>query len=267
MAGGDEGDGVRNEYGEGLDGGGEAGGEGELAGVGEGVADAELGFAGANGEEEAEVAGVGAGDGGGLDGHAALGDGPGAADQGAWGEKEVEAARAELGDGRGGVVKDLEDLDDVELAGGGLDVQLFDAGGDGGDDRGRVVDGDLDGVGPGLDGLEVGGLLMGDADEVHAIVRNGEGEVAAGVGGGAGGLLHALLELDEDDLVPGGGFAAGFVDDGAGDGCGGVGEKGREEHGEGGGETADLAWARHVFKDTSGGEGASFAGDAACGVR
>ncbi len=255
VAGGGEGDGVRDQDGEGFNRRGEPGGEGELAGVGQGVADAELGLAGADGEEEGEVAGVGAGNGGGLDGHAALRNGAGAADEGTLGKVEFEAVGAKLGAGRGGGVEDLENFDDVKLVGRGFYVELFDAGADAVDVGGGIVDGHGYSGGAGLDRLEVVGLLVGDADEVHAVVGDLEGKAAAGVGGGAGGLLHGLLKLDEDDVVADGGLAGGFIDDGAGNRGRGVGQQGREEQGERGGEVAELAKVGHVFQDTSAGVG------------
>ena len=94
------------------------------------------------------------------------------------------------------------------------------------------VDIDVDGVGAGLDGLEVVRFIVSDADEMDAAgVGDGEGEAALAVGFAAGALLHALGEADEDDIVSGGGLASGFVGDGALDGGLG-GEYGGNKEGE-----------------------------------
>ena len=206
-------------------------GEGEAAAVGKAVGDLEAGFAGADGEEEGVVALLGERDGGGLDGHAAGGERGGAFDYGAFGEDELEGAVGELGERWSGLVLDEEVFDDAEavVAGVGLDAHDVGFAGDAFDLRGGVVDVDFDGLGAGRRGAEVVGLVVGDADEVDALVGHGEGEVAAGVGLGAGGLLHALLEADEDDVVAGGGLVGRLVGDDAGDVVGGESREREEE--------------------------------------
>ena len=117
-----------------------------------------------------------------------------------------------------GVVLDEEVFDDVEVGSAGVALEAHDVGfaGDAFDLGLGGVDVDVDGVGAGLDGLEVVRFIVGDADEMDAAgVGDGEGETALAVGLAAGALLHALREADEDDVVSGGGFAGGLVGDGA----------------------------------------------------
>ena len=105
-------------------------------------------------------------------------------------------------------------------------------------DGGRgVVDVDVGGRGAGLERMEVGGLVVGDADEMHAVFGDVELVVAAGVGFSVGRLLHGLREMDEDDVVAGGGLAGGLVGDGAGDGGRGEGGDAADSESKGG-ETA-----------------------------
>ena len=137
----------------------------------------------------------------------------GAHDLGRRGHVEVETAGAELGACGGGVVQDLEDLNDVQLGSGGFDVQLFHGGGDIVELGRGVVDVEVHGGGAGLDRLEVVGLVMRDADQVHAVIGYLQGVMAVGVRLGAGGLLHGLLQADEHDVVAGRGLAGCPVGD------------------------------------------------------
>src|SRR6476660_3972822 len=69
--------------------------------------------------------------------------------------------------------------------------------------------------------LVVGHALMDNTDQVWRIsVIESAGKFSLCVGLDVRDFLHAGAELDEDDLVAGGGFVAGAVGYGAGDGGG-----------------------------------------------
>ena len=63
--------------------------------------------------------------------------------------------------------------------------------------------------------------LMDGAEEVRAArIGEFEAELAGGVSLGAAGNVHAIGDVDEDDLVSGSGLVGGAVGDGAGEGLG-----------------------------------------------
>ena len=151
----------------------------------------------------------------------------------------------ELRAGRRGVVFDEVALGDVQSLRVCLDPDHIRLCSDAGDCGGHVEDCHVDSAGAGRRRLEVRGLLMVDADQVHALIGHIDRIMAMGVGFGARRLLHALLQRDEDHIVTVGGLIGGAVGDGAGDRGG---ERGRncgwnEEKGEG---ERNLQQASHV---------------------
>jgi len=77
----------------------------------------------------------------------------------------------------------------------------------------------------------VGNALMDGADQVRRLrVVELETELALGIGLGAAGFFHPLTQLEQDDLVSGGGLASSGVLDGAGESLS-RGEGGEEEDG------------------------------------
>jgi hypothetical protein len=151
-----------------------------------------------------------------------------------------------MGPGRLRLIRDLDDFDDLQLVGGGLDVELLHGGGDSIDLDGGVVDIDGDVVGGGLERGEVAGLVVGDADHVHPVFGHVDGEVAMGVGGGRTDLLHAGGELQQRDGVARGGFAHRAIGHGARHDSGGVGQEGEgKKEGEKSQRVGDASGSVH----------------------
>src|SRR5208283_4483042 len=90
-------------------------------------------------------------------------------------------------------------------------------------DFGRdIIDLDVGRVDTGRGHLMIGNSLMDGADEVRTgSAGEFEAEFSAAVGLGVGGDIHAVGEVDENDLIARGGFAGGAVGYGAGESLGG----------------------------------------------
>ena len=249
---------LRHHDGQGVGGKRDLGIKLERAGVGEVVGELEAGFAGADGEDDGVVVGIAEWDGRCLDGHGPGTEGRGAFNDGASRKVKLKCVIAELGARWVGVVFDEEVLNHLENLAGFVSLETNDGGftGDAFDLCGGVIHVDVDGPGARGRGAEVVRLIVGDADEVDACVRDLEREAAAAIGLGARAFLHALRELDQDDIVAGCGFVGGFVGDDAGDGFGGEGDEGAEqEQGEGAcGAGQKGGWTAHIISVAPRGE-------------
>ena len=142
-------------------------------------------------------------------------------DDGAGGEV-IEALVRELRHGRRGVVFDEVVLDDGEAGSAAVGLEAHDVSfeGDAVDLGLGVVDLDLDGLGAGRRGTEVRRAVVGDADEVKAVVGDVEGEATLLVGLGAGGLRMPCWRRMRTTSSPAGGLVGGLVGDDAGEGVG-----------------------------------------------
>ncbi len=100
----------------------------------------------------------------------------------------------------------------------------------------HVIDLHVDVAGAGRRDLMVVDTLVNGANQVRRsaarAIAEFEAELARRVGLGAAGNVHAIGDVDEDDLVSGSGLVGGTVGDGAGEGLGcGGGQGEREERG------------------------------------